>query len=336
MFTNPPVHYNGIRFALNAKDSLVTWINTINNREFSSDDFEFNDPTEDGFDGWVMVTGKYLPSDEPITLRLQRVNLSSLKGLEVITLHSSSYDKPSISKALFDQYGIFLEPTLFELDVVKQDINNVIGSTLHGFDTGESPDIIEDSVYGDAEGIIHISSKHLTLEGSIAFKIRTALLSFDKQIDSILKLREFYTYSDESKPFVETIQPKGVWTVDKTHFGSMPVKKEIDARLYEITLSPDTVVDYAFLAQVLTDITGQQWNNDVSELPFNVMGSIIKYNGVAGKYPNIAPVTHSYLMILELSELCSNLQGDIHIAYQYANYAHPLYGNKTLAGTSPL
>ena len=162
------------------------------------------------------------------------------------------------------------------------------------------------------------------------------MVTFDRQIDSVLELRKFYTVSDELKPYVETIQPKGIWTVDKEQFGTMSVKKEVEARLYEMTLKEDTIVDYAFIAQVLSSITGHPWVNDTSPAPFNVMGSIIKYNGVTGNYPNIAPVKYSYLMILELGELCSNLQGDIHIAYQYANYRHPMYGNKTLAGIPPL
>lgn len=336
MFTSPPVHYNGIRFSIGSKESLVRWINTVNNRNFTADDFVFDVPVPDGNDGWVYITGKYLPSDEPITLRVQRVDLSKLNGINPLVIHSRAFDKQSIADAIFDQYGILLELDLFELDIIKEDISNVIGNHLNGFGSDEGIDVIDSLEYGDGEGTIRILPSHLTLEGTIDFKIRASMLSFDSKIDSVLSLREFYSTHDDLKPFVETIQPKGTWTLDKAHFGSMSAKKEVEAKLYEMTLSPDTVVDYVFLAQVLTSITGQQWTSENNNSPFNVMGSIIKYNGVAGKYPNVAPIAYSYLMILELSELCSNLQGDVHIAYQYANHRHPLYGNKTLAGIPPL
>lgn len=337
MLLNPPVHYRGIRFALNAKDSLVSWINLVNHRSFSSDDFVFDDPTNIQPNGWVTVTGTFLPTNESITLTLQRVDLSEINSLRTLSFHTPSFSKESIANSIFEQYGIYLDLDLFELDLEKQELSSVLGDRLNGFgDTGLAMEAPIFKGTGEATGKIYISPRHLTLEGTIDFKIRTSMLSLGLDIDSVLKLRDYYSISDESKPFVETLQPKGVWTVDKNAFSPHHVKKEIDARLYESTLYPDIPVDYDFIKQVLTAITGHAWSNVMDTVPFNVMGSTIKYNGVSGKHPNIAPVEYSYLMIIELGTMCSNLQGDIHIAYQYVNELHPLYGNKTLAGAPTL
>ena len=336
MFTNTPNVYNGIRFYLDSKSSLVNWINVVNNRSFTVDDFIFDTPVSEGGDGWVRINGTYVPTDEPMVLRVQRVDLSKLNGVEPLVIHVPSYDKKDIADAIFEQYGILLELDLFEMTITRMPIENIIGYTLDGFDGSAVPVLDPVIDYWNGEGTLTISPDHLTLEGTITFKVRSAMLSFENRIDSVLSLRQFYSNSDSLLPFVETIQPKGVWTLDKNHFGTMSVKKEVEAKLYEMSLSEDTIVDYVFIAQVLSSITNQEWISSQSPTPFNVMGSIIKYNGVAGEHPNVAPVEYSYLMILQLSDLCDNLQGDIHIAYQYANYKHPLYGNKSLAGAPPL
>lgn len=325
---------NGVRFALPAHDTLVSWINQKNQRSFEPSDFIFDAPVAMAPDGWVRVTGRYMPLDQPVAFQLQRVDLSLIPELQSLTIHVTSPTKERILDAIHSQYGLYLDLDLVDLDLERIQLSNYLGDVLNGFD-GPDLDVVPPPGLNDMEGTIVISDLHPVWTGTLNFKIRSSMVMGDISIDTKLDLRDYYRSINDSRPWVETLQPGGVWLVTRDIWHDHTDKRLVDANLYNLDRN-ERLVDYDLVASILTELTGHPWVVDTVPSEYNVMGIEILYNGTSGKYPNVAPVGYSYLIILKLNDLCNNLKGNIHIGYQYANNLHPVYSTKTPAGIPPL
>lgn len=299
---------NGVRFSLPAHDTLVSWMNQKNNRSFGIDEFTFSDPVVIAPDGWVRVEGIYVPLDQPVSLELQRVDLSLIPELSVLTIYVRSNEPENVLAAIHEQYGLYLN------------LNEVTLS----FDELD-----------DTSGTIVISDSHLVWTGTLSFKIKPSIRLGDLSIDTKMNLREFYMTSDDEKPWIETLQPGGLWLVTRDKWHDHAEKRLVDSKLYNLDRN-ERPIDHDLLSDILTNLTGHPWVVNDSVTGYNVMGIEILYNGTSGNYPNVAPVGYSYLLILKLGDLCSNLKGNIHIGYQYANTLHPVYSTKSPAGVPPI
>lgn len=313
----------GSRFSLPAKETLVSWINEKNNRGFSSNQFTFGTPVRVDDNGVVDVPFTYLTTGEKSNIRVQRINLSLVPGLRSISIHSENLSKETILKSIYDQYGLFLDEDFIELIIDKVTLSKETVE-LNGFNISNdsTPDI------GGIDYKLVITDDHLIYEGNINLKVRKSLLTNTNTIARTLDLREFYSQSDEVKPYIETYQPSGYWSVEESKYYH---RREVESKLYAI--DKGDVIDYNLLANLLTRITKDKWVSSEKHKPFNIKNSNVLYNSLSSKYPELGPVTHSYILVLELSELCSNLQGRVNILYRYSR---PTYPNNLKAGSNSI
>lgn len=309
----------GTRFSQPAIETLISWINVKNNRRFSPSQFEFGTPVPVSNDGTVDIPFTYTDTGDSDTLRVQRVNLSRVPGLHPIVLHSVNLSTDSILKALLDQYGLYLDEDMVEVRF-DTNINEMFPTELlEGFSQNDTDSDDVGADYRGSECTIRILDHHLVYEGELKVLVRKSMLSNGNTIDRIINLRKFYESHDEV-PFIETYQPGGLWTVDGFDHET---RRRIEYCLHYIQDSGP--VDYDLLADILHRITKDDWVSNEETQSFNIQGAKVIYNGLSSEYPGIGPLTHSHLLILELSKLCDNLQGHIHIAYRYSPPHHPFW-----------
>lgn len=294
----PEIVALGQRFARPASETLVRWINQKNNRQFHPDQFVFGVPIDRGVgNNTVDIPFHYRETHESSTLQVQRVDISLIPGLGTLAIHSHVLDVPSVLSAIHEQYGLYLDADMVEVVLEDGDL--------------EDPE-------AGVDGVITILPNHLLYVGEMTVKVRRSLVFNNNTMDRVLDLREFYSQSGEDKPYVETYQPKGLWSVEESeHYN----RRMVEAGLF--TLGEGGLVDYTLLALLLSSITGSEWVASPTPAPFNIMNSTLLYNGLASEHPGIAPISHSYLIMLELSELCENLQGTLSLAYRYSTPHHP-------------
>ncbi len=320
-FVHPTKTGLGNRFSQPAKVTLISWINEKNNRGFSPSQFTFRDPIKIDYDGTVDIPFIYNDTGEESKLRVQRINIGLVPGLQDIVIHSTAFTVQSILDSIYEQYGIYLDPNMVDVKLNKITLDTALDDgILDGFDIGGRGKYSDGSPRLELlDCTITMLDNHLIYEGQMFLKIRKSLLTNTDTISRLLNLREFYSQSDELKPYIETYQPSGLWAVEESN---KYVRREIESRLYSIGKS--NIVDYDLLANIMTTITGREWYSSHEETEFNVYGSQVLYNGLSSEHPGVGPITHSYLLILELSdEHCSNFQGRIHLAYRYSTPSHP-------------
>lgn len=329
-FQHPPRTNVGTRFSEPAKNTLVSWINERNNRGFYPSQFTFDAPIPVSLDGTVDIPFLYNDTGERSAIRVQRVDIGKVPGLSSMVIHSGAYSVQSILDAIFEQYGLYLDIDMVSVDLNKSDLNTLLGNgILDGFNIlgkGSTDDIVPAIEVLDC--YITIKSNHLIYTGELVVRIRRSLLTNGNSIDRLLLLRDHYEQDPDAIPYVETYQPRGLWSVEPS---DQYDRRSAEAMLY--ALRDGDPLDYPSIALVLKAITNTPWVADRKPSVFNIMGATVLYNGLASGHPGVAPLTHSYLLILELNELCLNLQGRIHIAYRYAKPNHPI---KSAASTYPL
>lgn len=334
-FVHPPRSNLGNRFSQPAKETLVSWINEKNNRGFYPHQFTFSDPIKLDDDGTVEIPFTYNPTGESSSLEVQRVNIGKVPGLKNLVIYPDAITTESILLSLYREYGLYLDKDMVSVSTGPVSLDKIlVGDKLDGFGNDE---VVESQVHFDQlECSITMLDNHLVYEGVLNIVLAKSVLHNTDSIARRMSLRDYYAQDGEGKPYVETFQPKGLWLVDKTNrylnrdlidesLYTPPLdrelRRELESRLFHV--DKREVVDYHILAEVLTKVTGSKWVAENSVVPFNVMNSRVLYNGLASDQPGIAPVSHSYLLILELSGLCENLQGRVHIAYRYSTPSHP-------------
>lgn len=320
-FVHPPRIDIGNRFSKPAKETLVSWINEKNNRGFYAHQFTFSDPIKLDDDGTVEIPFEYTSTGEESSLIVQRINIGLIPGFKRLVTYPKVFSSEGILDSLYQEYGLYLDSEMVEVEFDPVDVSRVLsGETLDGFDNG-----------GDGAGLTHLRSdqmsctirikdNHLVYEGTIRVFFAETVLTNTDTIARRLDLRQFYSQNETDKPYIETYQPRGLWMVTEK---DREARREIESRLYHLTRSKDKIVDYELLAELLTRITKTMWSTEKKAGPFNVMNSRVLYNDLSSGNPGIAPVSYSHLLIIELSDYCTNLQGRVHIAYKYSTPSHP-------------
>lgn len=291
-FIHPPRSNLGNRFSQPAKETLISWINEKNNRGFYADQFTFRDPISTDDNGMVEIPFTYDPTGEESTLLIQRVNIGLVPGFQRLVAYPQEFTTHEVLLFLYNDYGLYLDHEMIDIE----------------FDNEVSCRIV-------------IKDNHLVYEGELNITFASSVIFNTDTIARTLDLRAFYAQSDEDKPYIETFQPGGLWVVNNKLWPDRATRRELESKLYH--LDNDSPIDYPLLADILSTITGSFWTASTEAGPFNVMNSSVAYNGLANDQPAVAPITYSHLLIVELSDLCENLQGRIHIAYHYTTPSHP-------------
>lgn len=330
------------KFSKPAYETLVDWINVKNNRSLSLEQFKFGKVTAIGDQGDCEIEFNFVASTgwptTKQTLTVQRVNLTNIPGLNVLTIHASDYSQENILNEIHNQYGLYLDKDLVSFDLNGAKLNEVFPNTLlNGFSSTD--DIVEtlEPKYGTLGYLITINDNHPTLIGHIPVYVRQSIESFQGNIDSVLKLREFYLDGKLDIPFVETIQPQGIWVLSNGTYGSPLERKRAASILHSNIREGDVILSemeddilIGELLNVLGQITECTWKSTVEDNSFNLYGATVLYNGISDPVVNTAPIEYNHTLVIKLSDSCTNLQGVVRIAYKYASTHHPM--NKNRAG----
>lgn len=350
-YIHPPRSQLGNRFAQPAKETLVGWINEKNNRGFYAKQFTFKDPIKRDDDGSVDIPFIYNDTGEKSILSIQRINIGLVPGLQNLAIYPDKLFNQNILDAIYKEYGLYLD--LDMVDIILENLLELCDlitvtdlSGLHypvesfdGKPGEESNAVTPDELSDYLDPRWHLPTcrivmrpNHLVYEGELVVTFQRSVLTNPNTLARNMNLRTFYSQTLDEKPYVETFQSKGLWTIHRSdtkrrdkwsHSCGLNKKsqRELESNIYH--LKEGGQLDYTMLAELLTRITNTKWLASHHETAFNVMNSIVLYNGLASDKPGIAPITHSHLLVLELSDLCENLQGRIHIAYSYSTPNHP-------------
>ncbi len=334
------------KFSKPAYLTLVDWINEKNNRGFSLDQFVFNGVTPINDNGDCRIAFKFSdktgwPQDEQL-LVVQRVDISNVPGLAEIVIHSPEFTKVEILKSIFDQYGLYLDADLVRIVPARMPLKRaLLNKYLDGFDESSDPKkTVIDNTDRARDFQLEILSEHPTLTGFIPLFVRKSLSSHLGNVDSLMDLREYYVDGREDLPFVENIQPRGLWLVKRELYTNERVYKGVCNALHAYAdgdvLLTDTfgASNLDILLDIMREVTKRDWVVDGKASPFNLHSATVTYNGLTDPVVNTAPIEYNHMLVIELSNLCDNLQGTVRIAYKYASPHHPISRNR--AGILPI
>lgn len=321
-----------VRFSHTAVDSLVNQINFVNNRGFTKDQFVFETPIPMDNYGKCMIGFKFAEStgwsQAKQFLIVHRQNVSEIPRLNPLVIHSTGYDVDSILTAIFDQYGWAIDKHLITMDrpeVAKVYPVKTLGK-LDEIVDGDKPIIMD----GHAEINIRFLDSHPLYYGSMQVLIRPSLSTMKGDIDSVLAVREFYSTGRIDLPFVETIQPRGEWKLSDS-IADHQTRKVIESELAKIPMGGKLEINQT-LVDVLNEVTGVEWSFDDDVSPYNLKGAKVLHNGIGGHEYIPTDPGYNYMLAIELSELCGNLQGIIRLSYRYSSRYMP--GNLPLNSAS--
>ena len=317
------------RYGKKSKDLLVNYINEHNGRDLASDQLLFGTPSTKGPDGLTEIEVSFAQStgwsDEVEIMGYYRVEPSLfLRGLP-ISVYVSGFTDEDICNAIFEQYGLFIEPEFIILELISQSLADITPTVdLPGFDPedGEAVPPAASVVPGYLDNRnykLSFKQTHLIFFGEIMVHTRRALQSLGNPIDSLMDLREFYKDGNMDLPPIDLLIPKGELYVDREIFPEHNRRRAIEAMLHN-----DLKVDEKLgLAQqvpmLLKDLTGNQWVSSETPAPFNLHGARIVYNGFVSRDQTLEDSGYNFVVAIELGELCDNLTGIVKIGYKYAS-----------------
>lgn len=310
------------RYSKPSKELLVDYINATNNKLLKPEQLLFGLPVNEGEEGLTSVDIKFAStngwSEEVQRLMYRRVDLNQLMNNEPCAIHVPELTDAAIVAALNEQYGLLLEPALITI-------------TLDGPPGEENPlPALQNNNY-----LITISGDHLIFTGVLKVVTRQSLTLLGATIDSLLDLRQFYSDSNDNLPPVDLILEEGELKLSDAYM-SHDDRRAAESYLYTIPTGYEWA-DLVNLPQLLRRLTGDEWVSvPDQELPFNVHGSEVIYNGFVSVAHTVKDPAYNYVFCLDLSKWCNNITGVLKIAYRYSDSKVP--GNLPFnhASTPPL
>ncbi|MNP96531.1 hypothetical protein D3C85_91160 [compost metagenome] len=329
------------RYSKNSKDLLVDYINASNNRLLKPEQLQFGLPTVEGPEGLTATDIRFAStngwSEEVQRLLYRRVDINQLLNNEPLAVHVPELTDEAIVAALFEQYGLKLEPELITIELA--DVNFVVIAPVTdapGFQDADAPDEPEPlPALQNSNYVVTISGDHLIFTGTFKVVTRQSLTLLGATIDSLLNIRQFYSDSNQGLPPVDLILEEGELKLSEAYM-SHDDRRAAESWLYTF---PTGFVwtETEKLHQLLRRLTGDEWVSVPDQsLPFNVHGSEVIYNGFVSVAHTVKDPAYNYVFCLDLSKWCNNITGVLKIAYRYSDSKVP--GNLPFnhASTQPL
>ncbi|MNQ02305.1 hypothetical protein D3C85_149770 [compost metagenome] len=335
------------RFNKPSKQLLVEMINTFNGTQLVADQLTFSDPealdTEGKTEVKLMFRTNLGWSDEQRPMTYYRIEANRHEDLKTLVINAEGIsDDASLLQAIFDQCGVLLEPSHIQiqeiyggLDADQADITTrVTQPFLNGFNKVVEPPFAPDP---DLDRNFMITfDDHLVFFGYLHVLVRPALALLGKTIARRMDFRDFYKDGSTGRPPIDLYLPQGrlfIAEFTKTPLGDA---KQTAAYLYEQKSGP--IVDVANrLTGVLFALTGDLWHytpDTVSD--FNFYNSTILYNGLVSPEYSVDDPRYSYVLVIELGDLCRNLSGKLRIGYRYSSTTTPANKQFNPASATPL
>jgi len=331
------------RFGKKSKDLLVDYINEHNNRALRPDQLVFGNPSTMDETGLTEIEVSFAPemgwSDEKEIMAYMRVEPSLFLRGQPISIYVAGYTDVDICNAIFEQYGLFIEPEFITLELISQSFPDITPVTdipaFEGEDEEPQPPIeMPPPGYLDNRNYkLTFKQTHLIFFGEVQVQTRRAIQSFGNPIDSLLDLREFYTDGNMDLPPVDLLIPKGELYVSREQFPDLAQRHAVQGLLNSVPVGGQISIA-PYLPEILSILTGDKWVAVLEVAPFNLFGAKVLYNGFVSKDQSLENAGYNWVLALELGDACNNLTGIIKIGYKYASSKVP--GNNPFNQSSVL
>lgn len=316
------------RFGKKSKDLLVDYINEHNNRLLAPDQLDFGTPSTMDDTGLTEIAVSFAPemgwSDEKEIMAYYRVEPSLFLRGQPISIYVTGYSDVEICNAIFEQYGLFIEPEFITLELVTQSLPDITPVTdLPGFEPEdaepEPPVEMPTPGYLDNRNYkLTFKQTHLIFFGEVQVQTRRAMQSLGNPIDSLIDLRQFYTDGNMGVPPVDLLIPKGELYVTREYYPALEQIRSDESYLYG--LKAGQVISLAPpITRILSNLTGDDWISSPDANDFNLYGSTVIYNGFVSKDQTLEESGYNWVVAIELDARCTNLTGIVKIGYRYAS-----------------
>lgn len=323
------------RFSKASKPLLVDYINKLNNRAYTPEQFVFGTPTLLNDSGLSQVEIGFAASTgwdtARRTLTYNRVDLNLPLGEKPIVVHTEDDSPAGVLRAIYQQYGLLIEAEHVEMELVTSSFyDHVRHPDLPGFDIAdlqlgipeipEAPHIPE--YLNNKNYRMVFKPTHLIFFGELQVLTRRSLDLLGTTIDSLMDLRDFYKDGNFDKPPVDLYLPSGelLLTDDLVPY--------VDRRHYESQLHivmPDSQIAVgSILPKVLRKLTGDPWTaTPEHNVDFNLFGAKVLHNGFVSKNFHCKDPAFNYLLAVDLNDRCANLSGVLKLGYRYSDSKTP-------------
>lgn len=220
-----------------------------------------------------------------------------------------------ILDALLQQYGLYLDAHLVDIEFRPIDLNEVLfldhmGSILDGGNCDYQPPVSHNV-------IITMKADHPVYIGAINVYVREAVRFLDRDIKTTLEVHRYLGPGDHSKLPAEMILPNNRFVDDNFTMRGMKV---------------DDLVGQ-WIVEKAKAITGDNWVFTQEQNVFNLYGSKVIYNGLNTGSIYIDDPKVSNAMIIQFSdEHCSNIRGQWIIGY----YNSEVWNRRTRIDALPI
>lgn len=293
------------RYGLPMYDILVDYINHQNNRNFPTTFLAFSEPTPIGEDGLVTVEVSFTSESgwslaDPGTLEYKRQFISDAVPNRLLTIHTTEVNETAVIAALLDQYGLFLDAGTYRL-VETDESGEVLVDPLPEFEVND-----------DRWFSLIMENTHLLLEGSVPIRRVASISLLGTTISRLLDIRQFYTDVSSGR-FPTEMYVSNLCMISGSRLGQWLYYVKED------NLMSDHVLE------TLKELTGDEWVLSEDPHDFNLYGFQVVYNGLSSDEYKTTDPNYPYVLVISLSELCTNLQGVIAIGYRNDRKQHPGY-----------
>lgn len=337
------------RYGKKCKDLLVDYINDHNNRALAPDQLVFGDPVTKDDTGLTEIVVGFSPltgwSDEKEVMAYYRVEPAKFLFGKPMVIYISGYTSTDIYNAIYQQYGILIEPGLVELELVTRSFPDAAPNTqILGFQPVDDEPLLLTPAPRDADVPAYLENRnyrlrfkqtHLIFFGEIEIYTRRAVESLGTSIDSLMDLREYYSDGNMNLPQVDLLIPRGELFVDELAIPAYADRRAVEAMLFNLKQG-DPVSTSSKLPALFRKLTKDDWISVSEMADFNLCGAKILYNGLVYKDYTLGKDAYNYVVAIELSGRCQNLTGIIKIGYRYSDSKIPGNNPYNQASVLPL
>lgn len=294
------------RYGLSMDTLLVDYINHQNNRKLDVRDIVFTTPVPTGTDGMVTVGVNFAAptgwENSNGSLTYKRQLIADAVPNAQFTVHTEQVDEETVLDAVYKQYGFYLDEDTYLCEECDE-----AGVPLPPIDPDNPPVIDLDD---DRWFMLTLTNDHLLLEGSILIRRVRSIALLGTTISRLLDIRQYYT-DITSKRFPVELYLKNF---------NLSTGSVLGQSLYYVS---NTNPELDAIMQTLKELTHDEWMVQETHLDYNLVGCQILYNGLSSTEYTTTDDRYPYVLVIQLSEFCDNLQGVISINYRNDRKQYP-------------
>lgn len=213
-------------------------------------------------------------------------------------LYACDYEPATILAALRDQYGLFLDEHLVDVELHPVDLEDVIfddhlGSIVENNCGDYTPPVTYNAT-------IRMRPEHPIWMGEIVVYIREAVKFLNRDIKTTLEVKRYLGPGDHAKMPAEMILPNNRFVDEDYYLHGLKVGDLVGEEIVRLAMK----------------VTGDLWVFDSNPQPFNLYGAVVLYNGNnTGDFYIPAPEVTNVVIVQFSDHHCTNLAGQWIIGY---------------------